>query len=79
MGHGVTREMQRMLEDAEKRGWIINWKRRRGSHYKCFYHGRLVVVSCTPKYPRAVLNARADMRRVEREVNVCLAILPRRL
>lgn len=58
-------DLRRLLKSARRRGWTV--ERTRGSHWKLRHpSGAVVVAGSTPSCPRAVLNTRADLRRIER-------------
>lgn len=61
----MKRDLARLLEAARQRGWHI--EPTRAGHLKLRHpDGALVFSGATPSCPRAVLNLRAHLRRVER-------------
>lgn len=61
----MRRELARELEAARLRGWSV--QPTRSGHLKLRHpDGPLVFTGSTPSCPRAVLNLRAHLRRIER-------------
>lgn len=61
----MKRDLARELEAARRRGWSV--EPTRSGHLKLQHpDGALVFSGSTPSCPRAVLNLRAHLRRVER-------------
>ena len=62
----LTRRMPRTMQHARENGWILV----RGRRHTIMVHeptGRQVAFPATPSDYRADLNARAQLRRIERE------------
>ena len=64
----MKRDLARLLDAARKRGWSV--ERTRNSHWRLRHRtGALVVAPGSPSCPRALLNLRADLRRIERRAS----------
>ena len=61
----MKRELAKLLDDARSKGWTVD---RTKSGHHCLRHpaGGLVYTGSTPGCWRALLNARAAIRRAER-------------
>ena len=61
----MKHELRRELEKARNRGWSV--EPTRAGHLKLRHStGPIIFTGSTPSCPRAVLNLRAHLRRVER-------------
>jgi hypothetical protein len=61
----MRRDLGRLLREARERGWMV--ERTAGSHWRLRHRsGAVVFTGGTPGCRRALLNFRADLRRVER-------------
>ena len=61
-----SRDLNRLLDDAVKTGWLID--RTRGDHVRAKSpRGSTVFVSTTPSDRRTVLNTRARIRRIDQQ------------
>jgi hypothetical protein len=61
----MRRDLARLLQEAADRGWQV--EQTNGSHWKLRHPtGAVVFTGGTPGCRRALLNFRADLRRVER-------------
>ena len=62
-------ELSKLLAEAERRGWVVD--RTNGGHHRLRHPtGATVIVASTPSCPRAVANAAAHLRRIERATNM---------
>jgi len=58
-------DMKRLVKDAVGRGWVSMQRR---DHYKLQWKdGTVIITSLTPSDHHALKNARADLKRVERQ------------
>ena len=61
----MKRDLRALLDDARRRGWSVD--RTRSDHWRLRHpSGAIVDSGSTPSCPRAVRNAAAAIRRVER-------------